>query len=105
MTKEALTTRIQKGLAKKLGKDLTGRMGKSRLEQMAMEIADYKEQLSWTNTPEEQRKLQDKIRYLEPRLMLEIETDRRLSKKGTAEAGKALHSALQSLFPFLKNLN
>jgi hypothetical protein len=101
MKKEETIQSVLNNLSKKLGTKLTSKMGKNRLLDIATEIADYKEQVDWPNTPQEIRWLRDRIHYIPARIGLNLNT-LRLSKKSEADVQNALWKTLQSTFPTLK---
>jgi len=85
---------------------LSGKLGQARLAHVAGEIADYKEQFSWDNSPQDLRRLEEIVRHLEPRLMLSLEPDRmRLSRKTQEDLNEALRSTLRFYFPVLRELS
>lgn len=101
MKKEAAIQSVMNNLSKKLGGKISSKMGKNRLMDIATEIADYKEQVEWPNTPQEIRWLRDRIYYIPARIGLNLNT-LRLSKKSEAHVQTALWKTLQSIFPTLK---
>ncbi|HOW28889.1 MAG TPA: hypothetical protein PK876_10375 [Elusimicrobiota bacterium] len=101
MTKEKQILAIRKNLIHKLGDKLTGKLGKGRISDIARDIADYKEQVGWPNTPQEIRRLQDKIRYIPAEVSLGLSV-LRLSKKSEIRISEALWGTLKSAFPSMR---
>lgn len=100
MTKEKQILTIRGRLVSHLGGKLAGRMGKSRLLDIAQQIADYKEQVDWDNTPQELRRLRDSIRYIPARVGLGLDA-LRLSRRSETEVYAALWETLRKTFPAL----
>jgi hypothetical protein len=75
-------------------------VGRARLLDLAAEIADFREQVSWVNSPEEQRRLRDKIRYIPAHVGIRLDS-LRLSKASDAKMHSALWSTLMRAFPSL----
>lgn len=100
MTKGKQIMAIRGHLAANLGGKLAGRMGKSRLLDIAEQIADYKEQVGWENTPQELRRLRDRIRYIPAHVGLTLDAIR-LSRKSESEVYAALWKTLRAVFPSL----
>ncbi len=100
MTKEKQVLTIRGKLVSHLGSKLAGRMGKSRLLDIAQQIADYKEQVGWENTPQELRRLRDRIRYIPAHVGLDLDA-LRLSRRSETEVYAALWETLKKTFPSL----
>ena len=100
MKKEQLIQTIRRVLSLKLGHKLTGKMGKNRLLDIAKEIADYKEQMGWGNSPQEIRRLTEKIRYIPAQVGLTLQS-LHLSKKSEIQIHAALWQTLKRTIPSL----
>lgn len=101
MARQAQIGSVLNKLSKRLGRKLVGRMGRGRLVEVATNIADYKEQVGWENTPQELRRLADKIHHIPAQLALNLGAVR-LSRDSQVAVDAALWGTLKSVFPTLE---
>jgi hypothetical protein len=101
MKREVRIRTVASKFAKRLGNKLMGQIGRGRVMDVATDIVDYKEQISWSNTPHEIRSLTEKIHYIPARMNLTLNAVR-LSRKSELDLRNALWRTLKTSFPTLE---
>jgi hypothetical protein len=98
MKKEKEAESIRNRLRANLGPKLAAKLGKLRLRDLSLDIADFKEQVGWENTSHEIGRLRDKIMCIPALAGLDF-SRLRLSKASEAQVTAALWETLKRTFP------
>src|SRR5687768_1037407 len=101
MKREQQAHTIRQTFRKNLGAKLSAKVGKVRMEDISLDIADIKEQAGWRNDHHEKERLKEKVLCIPALAALDYGA-LRLSKKSEADVHAALWATLQKTFPAMR---